>query len=219
MYQQLLQFLLTPPGFPHQQPCKCLQWGTSDPSVWFTVLELCCFQVAWPSSEADINCRDQSGLAFEEVSQMLLCKPFERCSVPFMFPFHLSLERAKGGSSCDRGLLMLVANSFQINFYIFVTGIWQPLYFLDLGIALARLPVSEKNNFCTLNERKNKGNVLLHHVDCITCCFEFFPLYNTGCWVVAWLFQDRINCPVKLLVIPPYVTTIHLLTTHCMPDT
>lgn len=42
---------------------------------------------------------------------------------PFMFPFHLSLERAQGRSSCDRGLLMLAANSFQINFYIFVTGI------------------------------------------------------------------------------------------------
>lgn len=74
---------------------------------------------------------------------------------------------------------------------------------LDLDIALARLPVSEKNNFCTLNERKNKGNVLLHHVDCITCCFEFFPLCNIGSWVVTWIFQDRINCPVKLLGIPP----------------
>ena len=87
------------------------------------VLDLCCFQVAWPSSETDINCKDQSGLAFEEVFQILLCKPAEKCGASFMFPFHLSLERAKGQSSCDRGLLVLAANSFQITFYIFVTGI------------------------------------------------------------------------------------------------
>lgn len=74
------------------------------------VLDLGSFQVAWPSSETNINCKDQSGLAFEEVLQILLCKPAEKYGVPFMFPFHLSLERAKGGSSCDRGLLMLAAN-------------------------------------------------------------------------------------------------------------
>lgn len=87
------------------------------------VLDLGSFQVAWPSSETDINCKDQSGLAFEEVFQILLCKPAEKCGVPFMFPFHLPFERAKRGSSCDRGLLMLAANSFQINFYLFVTGV------------------------------------------------------------------------------------------------
>lgn len=90
----------------------------SDPSFLSMVLGLCCF-----SSETDINFKDQSGLAFEEVFHILLCKPAERCDVPFMFPFHLALERAKGGSSYDRGLLMLAANSFQINFYIFVMGI------------------------------------------------------------------------------------------------
>ena len=40
-----------------------------------------------------------------------------------LHPIHPSLERAKGWSSHDKGLLMLAANSFQINFYIFVTGI------------------------------------------------------------------------------------------------
>lgn len=69
------------------------------------VLGLCCFQVVQPSSETDINCKDQSGLAFEEVFHILLCKPAERCDVPFMFPFHLALERAKGRSSYDRGAI------------------------------------------------------------------------------------------------------------------
>lgn len=87
------------------------------------VLDLHRFQVAWLFSETDVSCKDQSGPAFEEVFQILLCKPAEKCGVPFMSPFHLSLERAKGRSSHDEGLLMLAASSFQISFYIFVTGI------------------------------------------------------------------------------------------------
>lgn len=117
-------FWLSPPLVPHiHSPAGACPGGSSDPSSGFMVLDLGSFQVAWPSSETDINCRDQSGLAFEEAFQILLCKPAEKCGVPFMFLFHLSFERAKRGSSCDRGLLMLAANSFQINFYIFVTGI------------------------------------------------------------------------------------------------
>ena len=96
--------------------------GTPDLSFWSVVLDLSCFQVAWPLSETDINWKDQSGLAFEELFQILLCKPAGRCGVPFMFPLHPSLQRAKGGSSSTRsrrgrskGLWMLVANSFQVN--------------------------------------------------------------------------------------------------------
>lgn len=65
------------------------------------VLNLCCFQVAGPSLETDISCRDQSGLAFEEVFQILLGKPAEKYGPAFMFPFRLSLERAEQRSSCD----------------------------------------------------------------------------------------------------------------------
>lgn len=49
-------------------------------------------QAAWPSSETDINGKDQSGMAFEAVWQTLLCKPAERCGVPFMFPLCLCPE-------------------------------------------------------------------------------------------------------------------------------
>lgn len=182
---------------PHRLPTStgACHGGTSDPSSWFMVLDLGSFQVVWPSSETDINWEDQSGLAFEEVFQILLCNPAEKCDVPFMFPFHLSFERAKRGSSCDRGLLMLAADSFQINFYIFVTSISQPLYFLDLDIALARLPVS-KNNFIILSN----ANDLVHHAGYVKCCSLFSPWNNIGSWVI----QDCISYLVNVPVILPY---------------
>lgn len=78
----------------------CIPSSTRALVFFSAVLGLCCLQVLWPSSETDINCRDQSGLAFEEVFTFCSVSPL-RCPVPFKFLLHLSLQRAKGGSSHD----------------------------------------------------------------------------------------------------------------------
>lgn len=102
----------------HSPAGACCGERLPRPSGPWCLIYLHRFQAAWPSSETDINGKDQSGLAFEEVWRTLLCKPAEGCGVPFMFPFCLCPE-GKGRIFTWWGLLMLVANSFQINFYIF----------------------------------------------------------------------------------------------------
>lgn len=121
------------------------------------------FQVAWPSSETDINGKDQSGLAFEEVWRTLLCKPAESCGVPFMFAFCLCPE-GRGRIFTWWGLLMLVANSFQINYYFF--------FFNHRPLTATGVPWSWHCSSKAARERgewflctpkhKNKGTVLIH---------------------------------------------------------
>lgn len=104
MHQQLLLCVLTlSPWLPTSMALRCLLWGTSDLSSWFMVLDLGCFQVAWPSCETDINCKDQSGLAFEEVFQILLCKPAERCGVLSCFHSSCLLRGQREGLLVTRG--------------------------------------------------------------------------------------------------------------------
>lgn len=97
------------------------------------VLDLRCLQVVWPSSETDINCKDQSGLAFEDFFHILLCKPAEMCCF-----FHVSSPsvspKGKGRGLHMAGAIDAGCKFISINFYIFVLGNRTPLYCLILTL-------------------------------------------------------------------------------------